>query len=204
MIAHAFEPFFTTKPVGKGTGLGLATVYGVVTQAGGDVTIDSAPGAGARFRMLLPRTNELPASGPHLTSRTRMAAVQGRRVLLVEDDPAVRRGAARTLRRAGYEVLEAGSGREALTLFDDQIDVLATDAVMPEMGGRELIETLRAQRPTLAVVLMSGHAPDVLGDTIERLDVEYLPKPYTPAQLAEALVLAVLRQAATDRASSAG
>lgn len=196
VAAHVFEPFFTTKPVGKGTGLGLATVYGVVTQAGGEVKLESELGQGTCFRILLPQTNEQPASGPHVTSRTRMATVGGRKVLLVEDDPAVRRGAARTLRRAGYSVVEAGGGEEALGLFDDQVDILATDAVMPGMGGRELIEALRERRPTLAVVLMSGHAPDVLGDTLERLNVEYLPKPYSAEQLSEALVLAVQRQAA--------
>ncbi|MGE0328196.1 MAG: ATP-binding protein [Polyangiaceae bacterium] len=190
--ARAFEPFFTTKPVGKGTGLGLSTVYGVVSQAGGEVTVESGEGQGATFRIWLPVTTEIPEETQRPPSSSKWTIAEHRRVLLVEDDPGVRRGAARALRRAGYEVVEASNGREALARWSDEIEALVTDAVMPELGGKQLIEELRRRKPDLAVVLMSGHAPDVLGDTLSRLDVVYLPKPYSPSELVEALKQAIL------------
>lgn len=192
VVNRAFEPFFTTKPIGKGTGLGLSTVYGVVSQAGGEVTIDSAPARGTTFRIWLPPTAEIPEETARLPSSSKLSAGGSRRVLLVEDDPGVRRGAARALRRADYEVIEAHNGQDALEKWSAEIDALVTDAVMPELGGKALIEELRKRKPDLAVVLMSGHAPDVLGDALNRLDVVYLPKPYSPAELIEALKTAIL------------
>ncbi|MCA9642645.1 MAG: response regulator, partial [Myxococcales bacterium] len=190
--ARAFEPFFTTKPVGKGTGLGLSTVYGVVSQAGGEISVRSEPGKGATFRIWLPVTTEIPEETHRPPSSSKWSVADHRRVLLVEDDPGVRRGAARTLRRAGYEVVEASNGVDALERWSEDIEALVTDAVMPELGGKALIEELRKRKPTLAVVLMSGHAPDVLGDALNRLDVVYLPKPYSPAELLDALKRAIL------------
>ncbi|HEU4699115.1 MAG TPA: PAS domain S-box protein [Gemmatimonadales bacterium] len=156
--ARIFEPFFTTKPPGKGTGLGLSTVYGIVQQSGGHLTVDSAPGRGTTITVFLPpATGELPADGraapPKLPSGSET-------VLLVEDETSVRNSVRRLLAHHGYRVLEARSGAEALARFAEEgehIGLLVTDIVMPEMSGRQLVEQLRAQRPALPVLFMSGY-----------------------------------------------
>ncbi|MCA9631619.1 MAG: response regulator [Myxococcales bacterium] len=203
ILSRAFEPFFTTKPTGKGTGLGLSTVYGVVSQAGGEVAVESKAGRGTTFRIWLPATAHIPEETSPAPPSSRTDTGGQKHVLLVEDDPGVRRGAARALRRAGYSVVEASNGVEALEKWSEEVDALVTDAVMPELGGKALIETLRKKQPRLAVVLMSGHAPEVLGDVLGRLDVVYLPKPYGPSDLVDALRTALLTQLPGDATRSA-
>jgi PAS domain S-box-containing protein len=191
--ARVFEPFFTTKPVGEGTGLGLATAYGIVSQSGGGFEVASAPGAGTTFALYLPRC------GP--ASETAAAALgaggsfvplgRGELILLVEDEAPVRRSAMRTLERAGFRVLEARHGADALLLWREhagEIALVVTDIRMPEMGGVELVHHLRAERPHLPVLYVSGYAPGLdatraAGDA----RIPFLEKPYTLTELLEAV-----------------
>lgn len=157
-LAHIFEPFFTTKAPGKGTGLGLATVYGIVKQSRGHISVYSEPGTGTTFKIYLPFMDR---SIPVASAVQGAAAPKGDgTILLVEDEPALRVLAAESLRRLGYTVLQAGNGLEALALADQQpgtIDVLITDVVMPRMGGPELVEKIKQKRPDVAVIFMSGY-----------------------------------------------
>jgi PAS domain S-box-containing protein len=161
-IAHIFEPYFTTKEVGKGTGLGLATVYGIVKQAGGDIQVESEPGRGSMFCIYLPRIAETaqPAEAP--AAQTDLEG--GERIFVVEDEEIVRRVAVRALRKAGYEVCEAKNGAEALKLFEDcgRVDLLLTDVVMPGINGHELARRLRERYPNLVVLYMSGYSEDII------------------------------------------
>jgi CheY-like chemotaxis protein len=159
VVEHAFEPFYTTKPKGEGTGLGLATVYGIVTQTGGTVEIQSAPGAGTTIEVLLPATD---AEAPAISASDNGAdgATSGETILVVEDEEAVRRLTCRILTREGYTVLEAPDGPRAIDTWDEhpgQIDLLLTDVVMPGMSGREL-----AERLGIEPVFMSGYTDDVI------------------------------------------
>ncbi len=189
--ARVFEPFFTTKPQGKGTGLGLSTVYGFVRQCGGHIGVTTAPGQGSSFELLLPRAPDLPPATPVPTTPPISARPGGTRetVLIAEDEEGVRRLAVETLERGGYRVLSAASGAEALRTaiaFDGTIDVLLSDVVMPGMKGPELAARVRALRPSVRVLLMSGYAADVLTSQ----DLEHatlLSKPFSPAQLTRAL-----------------
>lgn len=182
---HMFEPFFTTKPVGQGTGLGLSTVYGTVTQAGGHITATSDPGVGTTFFVHFPAVDEpLDPSAPLEPIRE----LGGDEVVLVcEDEPLVRSVTCYTLRSAGYTVLEAENGKRALEVWAEHtgsIDLLVTDVVMPVMNGPELVQAIRAQQPDLRVVFVSGHAADVLQDEVgSGPRQEFLQKPYTPTQL---------------------
>ena len=157
---HVFEPFFTTKAPGVGTGLGLAMVYGIVTQSDGTVHVESTPGGGSEFSLLLPRAES--SAQPATAGAPRPVLVGGNeRILLVEDEAAVRGVARRILERAGYTVLEARHGADALLVWREHagaVDLLLTDVRMPEMGGLELVAALRAERPTLPVVVMSGYS----------------------------------------------
>jgi two-component system cell cycle sensor histidine kinase/response regulator CckA len=157
--ARIFEPFFTTKEQGKGTGLGLATVYGVVKQSGGCIWVESAPGKGARFEVYLPAVDELEeVVRPQDT--TVAPARRSETVLIVEDEAAVRELASEFMKSAGYTVLAAQDGEEALALAacaEEQIQVLVTDVVMPNMRGPELAKRLKACYPNLKVVYMSGY-----------------------------------------------
>jgi PAS domain S-box-containing protein len=183
---HLFEPFFTTKAPGKGTGLGLATVYGIVQQSGGHVAVESEPGRGATFRIYLPRV-EVAVEAPRPEPARIEPARGSETVLLVEDEEAVRRLAGEVLRTRGYAVLEARHPGEALLLGERHpgpIQLLVTDVVMPQMGGRELAERLRTARPELRVIYMSGYTGDVavlreVAETGERL----LAKPFRPDDL---------------------
>jgi PAS domain S-box-containing protein len=184
-LARIFEPFFTTKERGRGTGLGLSVVFGIVQHSGGHVWVDSAPGQGTRFRIHLPRTDAVATAerAPH-----RPATLFGKEtVLLVEDDRQVREVALAVLRRHGHDVIAARDGDEALRACMSHprpIHLLLTDMVMPGITGRELAQRLRALRPAMRVLCMSGYN-DAVGDPTP--EIAYLQKPFT----AEALMIAV-------------
>ncbi|HUQ80564.1 MAG TPA: ATP-binding protein [Gemmatimonadaceae bacterium] len=179
---RVFEPFFTTKEQGKGTGLGLATVYGIVKQSGGYIQLASEPGRGTTFWIFLPRANDAVSAPVKVSARTSMSVARGTTVLIVEDEAQVRGAAARVLRRYGYTVLEAQNGIDALALWAERgqdIAVVVTDVVMPQLGGRELVRRLRADGATVPVLFISGYAE---GATPERGDDTgqsvFLAKPF--------------------------
>jgi PAS domain S-box-containing protein len=179
--ARIFEPFFTTKPIGKGTGLGLSTVYGLVQQSGGDISVSSELGRGTTFRISLPRTGEQ-ASEAEAPSTEKDAADGSEVVLLVDDEEAVRSLARRILKAKGYNVLEAGSGEDALERarkHPGRIDLLLTDVVMPGRSGPEIAQVLSRERPDLKVLYVSGYTHD---DTLTRglleSGVSFLQKPF--------------------------
>ncbi|AHG90499.1 PAS sensor protein [Gemmatirosa kalamazoonensis] len=187
--ARIFEPFFTTKPLGHGTGLGLATVYGIVKQSGGHVWVYSEPGVGTTFKVYLPRVSApltRPRSGPY------PAVARGSgTILLVEDDETVRRAARRILEQAGYQVLEARDGAEALRVAGTngtgavRVDLVITDVVMPAMSGPEFVAALREARPDVPVIFMSGYTDDaVLRQKLVEPGVAFVQKPFTPEGLA--------------------
>ncbi|MGZ8460941.1 MAG: PAS domain S-box protein [Candidatus Deferrimicrobiaceae bacterium] len=197
--SHIFEPFFTTKETGKGTGLGLATVYGIIKQSDGYITTESRPGEGATFRIFLPRCDARPDSA---LAKTPLGGVAGGRetVLLVEDDEMVRRYLRAALSSGGYTLMEAANGEEAVALLqgsDRPIDLMITDVIMPKMGGKDLNDWLAANRPEVKVLFISGYVDN------ERLREQrfergegYLQKPFTP----EALLRTVRKTIASDPA----
>ncbi|MBA2457966.1 MAG: PAS domain S-box protein [Gemmatimonadales bacterium] len=181
-----FEPFFTTKEPGKGTGLGLSTVYGIVEQSGGHITVASTLGRGATFTIHLPRYEGPDSALP--TRRDRRSLPGGTEtLLLVEDETAVRSSARRLLERHGYAVLEARHGADALRVVDEaerEVDLVLTDLVMPEMGGHELVEHLRARRPDLKVLYMSGYTEKAITtDGVMPPRTGFVEKPFTAEQL---------------------
>ncbi len=184
--AHIFEPFYTTKEVGQGTGLGLSTVYGIVAQTGGTIEVESAPGRGSTFRIVLPcvAEGERPASAAAAGSAPRGEET----VLLVEDEAAVRSLMADVLQRSGYRVLAASGGDQALALAAAEagrLDLLVSDVVMPGMGGRELARRLVLERPDLKVLYVSGYADEAQGRRDGRIERgAFLQKPFTPVGLA--------------------
>ncbi len=189
--ARIFEPFFTTKGVGKGTGLGLATVYGIVKQHQGWLEVESQVGVGATFRIFLPAN---PRSESVSARTTADVKVRGGRetILLVEDDLALRGMAKIVLQRHGYRVLEAGTGVEALSVWEEhqgQIDLLLTDMVMPEgLTGRELTKQLLARKPGLKLIYSSGYSLDSEGTSFRLREAPgFLQKPYHPQKLAKAV-----------------
>ncbi len=183
--AHLFEPFFTTKPVGKGTGLGLATVYGVVKQNGGYILVDSEPGQGATFALFFPRIPgaAIAASPPAVATTPRGTET----VLVVEDDPQVRDITVRSLRSGGYRVLVAGAGHEAFEIAAGErgrLRLLVTDVIMPGLDGRAVANELRRHHPDLRVLYVSGHAQDVIAKRgVLEPGIELLPKPFTASSL---------------------
>jgi two-component system cell cycle sensor histidine kinase/response regulator CckA len=184
VLAHVFEPFFTTKDVGKGTGLGLSVVHGIIKQSGGAIDVYSELNIGTSFKIYLPAVED------PVTERRRTGAEIARgdeTVLLVEDDRAVRDLAALCLRHGGYVVLEAMSGPHALRLLEEyagRVDLMLTDVVMPEMGGRRLVEIVREQWPKIRVVFMSGYTDDVVvRQGVLQSDIAFLQKPFTLATL---------------------
>jgi CheY-like chemotaxis protein len=186
--ARVFEPFFTTKEVGRGSGLGLPVVFGIVQQSGGRIELESEPGKGATFRIYFPRTDApLAARGEPAPANASAPRGTGT-VLVVEDEERIRTLACAALESAGYRVLRADGSRSALFLSEnlrDRIDLLVTDVVLPEIGGRELAGHLRAKRPDLKVLFVSGYTDDVLlRKGIRRAEAHFLPKPFTAAALA--------------------
>jgi signal transduction histidine kinase len=175
VASRVFEPFFTTKGAGKGTGLGLATAYGVVKQAGGAILLRTKEGEGTTFSVLLPATDEAATENERGPQRSARA---GETILLVEDECLVRDLTRRILVDAGYKVFDASSGVEALEVaskIDGPLDLLLTDVVMPNMTGKQLVEKLSAERPGLRVMYMSGYFDDALGSDIHR---HFIAKPF--------------------------
>ena len=196
---HIFEPFFTTKELGKGTGLGLATVYGVVKQSGGFIWVDSAPGAGTTFEIYLPQAVETPAKAEP-EEKAEPTARGSETVLVVEDEAGVRELACQFLRVKGYSVLEAESGPAALELarrHSSVIHLLLTDMVMPKMNGAELAEQLVTLRPGIRIAFMSGYSEFSRGDLGKGFpEAPVLQKPFSPATLVEIVREALTRPAA--------
>ena len=187
-LSHVFEPFFTTKDIGKGTGLGLATVYGIVKQSGGHVRVLSEVGVGTKFEILLPTVQDqvvAPRAGERPVPKTE----SGETILVAEDEDAVRALTVRILRKRGYQVLEARDGRNAIEVaerFPGAIRLLVTDVIMPRMGGRELSESLAQVRPEMKVLFMSGYTDDQLlqRGVLQNGSGNFLEKPFTPEALA--------------------
>jgi len=193
VMARIFEPFFTTKEVGQGTGLGLATSLSIVQQHGGWIDVESVPGQGTSFHVLIPCRAGLPHRPPRpAPSRGVLRANQGT-VLLVEDETSVRRVASRSLERLGFRVIEASDGEEALEAWHehrDQIDLVLTDIVMPgKISGRALARRLREESPTVRVALMTGYDPEVLAQKLadQDRDLPHIQKPFTVEAFAEFL-----------------
>jgi signal transduction histidine kinase/CheY-like chemotaxis protein len=187
IIEHVFEPFFTTNRDGSGTGLGLSTVYGIVAQAEGTITIHSLPGAGTTFTILVPVTDEVAEPIQELVSYERTPA--GETVHIVEDQHALREVTERIFTSSGYHVISAANGAEAITLtnhHDGEIHLLITDVVMPNMLGKEVAEKIRQLKPDIQVLFMSGYAQPVLASQ-GRLDrgVNLIEKPFTAAAIIE-------------------
>jgi CheY-like chemotaxis protein len=190
--AHIFEPFFTTKQPGKGTGLGLATIYGIVRQTGGHIWLYSEPGQGSTFKLYLPRVDapatdeEAPQAGGPVSRGT---------VLVVEDEPAVRDMTIQVLKRAGWAVVAVASGNEALTLVDtraEPFDAIVSDVVMPGMSGIALAERVLDRHPGMRVVLLSGYTAETLDlERVVGMGVRFVPKPLSGRQLIAALADAI-------------
>jgi two-component system cell cycle sensor histidine kinase/response regulator CckA len=195
---HIFEPFFTTKEVGKGTGLGLATIYGIVRQAGGHIWLYSEPGHGSAFKLYFPRVDAAVEDEPAVGA---VPSAGVGTVLVVEDEPVVRDMTTQLLDRAGYEVLPVANAAEALasTELVQPIDVLVTDVIMPNMSGIELAEEMMDRYPRLSVVLLSGYTAETLDlERVTARGAKFVPKPLTSNQLLEAVQKAM----ATARAST--
>ena len=195
LLSKIFEPFFTTKDVGKGTGLGLSTVYGIVKQSGGFIFAESEPGQGASFVIYLPvyaSVGKTPAPEKTRSADKRSEVWGTGTILLVEDEDMVRTVAERALTRQGYTVLTASDGELGLemlattTASGGHIDLLISDVVMPNMDGPTMVTQARQTHPTLPVLFMSGYAEEQLRKSIDIANVNFLPKPFSVSQLAEA------------------
>jgi CheY-like chemotaxis protein len=187
--AQMFEPFFTSKDKGKGTGLGLSTVYGVVSQAGGEIEVNSQPGEGTHFRIYFPKAvGELDEAS---SSPGDVAPVGLETVLLVEDEPGVRLLAETILRKLGYKLLVADCGEAALELWNQNygsIDILLTDVIMPQMSGGDLAHKLREKNPRLKILFMSGYTDDMIASHgVLAGETQLIQKPFTAEALGRRL-----------------
>jgi CheY-like chemotaxis protein len=186
-----FEPFFTTKDVGQGTGLGLATVYGVVSQNGGGIHVESEPGQGTVFRIYLPQQSEIPEPALPTVGRHGDLPEGNETILVVEDESTVLRFATLTLRRLGYTVLAADGPEMALELTRDgetEVHLLLTDVVMPKMNGRELRDRLLASRPDMRCLFISGYTAEIIArHGIVEEGLHLLEKPFSRYDLAVAI-----------------
>ena len=212
VIGKIFEPFFTTKAVGKGTGLGLSTVYGIIKQSGGYIFADSKPGEGTTFSIYFPvhRPTAEDAARATLDSAPVKATAKKElwgtgHILLVEDEDMVRAVAERALTRQGYSVVAASEGEEALGLLaeqadkEEQFDMIVSDVVMPNMDGPTMARHVRKNYPDLPILFMSGYAEEQLRKSIDLDKVNFLPKPFSVAQLAEAVGETLAEHAKPDR-----
>jgi CheY-like chemotaxis protein len=185
--AHLFEPFFTTKPSGQGTGLGLATCFGIVKQNAGHIGVHSELGSGTTFKIYFPQVQSA-LEPPRVHNKPTEVAGGNETVLLVEDETVVRELAVATLREKGYTVVEAVNGEEGLCQarqHDGKIDLVLTDVVMPVMSGKEMADALSASHPDTKVLFTSGYTEDALGHHGVLLPgIRFLPKPYMTATLA--------------------
>jgi PAS domain S-box-containing protein len=183
---HLFEPFYTTKPVGSGTGLGLATVYGIIQQSGGWISVSSKPGAGSTFCIYLPRVG-VESAQPASSVQAHLGTAGPETILIAEDQPSVRHFASTVLRSSGYQVLEAASGEEALSVAASHagaIHLLLTDIVMPGMSGRTLAARLAIERPGLKILYMSGYAEEAgLDPDSPNAGAAFIPKPFGAGDL---------------------
>ena len=199
--SHVFEPFFTTKGKDKGTGLGLATAYGIAKQSGAEIWVDSEPGRGACFQIHFPRVSKAPKTRG--TAPVRHTPKTGTEtILLVEDDAEVRTLARNMLARLGYMVLEAGGPAEALRIWEtarDSVDLLLTDVIMPQMSGRELAERVTRERPGVRVLYVSGYTDDVIARYGIAGDAALMHKPFSREALGSR-VRAILDQRQADAA----
>jgi CheY-like chemotaxis protein len=189
-LSRIFEPFFSTKEVGKGTGLGLATVYGIVKQHQGWIEVTSEIGRGTAFKVYLPAVSQLAENTGDTSFRPReISGGRQESILLVEDEPVLRELVQEILQSYHYRVIPAGSGVEALRAWDQndgRIDLLLTDLVMPEgLNGHDLALQLRQRNPALKVIYTSGYSAGVVGNDLERSGDFFLQKPYRPPALAE-------------------
>lgn len=188
VLTHLFEPFFTTKGLGKGTGLGLATCYGIVKQSGGDIRVHSEPNRGTTFKIYLPCAGQ--ASAVETAAREMPDLPRGSEtLLLVEDEASLRALAADVLRGCGYTVYEAEDGeaglRIALIEYARGFDLIISDIIMPRVGGTEMVEAITIKHPEVKVLFTSGYTDDALADHgVINPGVQFLEKPFSPPQLA--------------------
>ena len=191
VIQHIFEPFFTTKEKGKGTGLGLPVVYGVVKQHNGWMNIYSEPGKGTIFKIYLPASLEKKEDTTEKKAPVRTLQGHGERILLVEDEESIRRFSVKVLVKNGYSVFEAGTVKEALDIFIKEkgnFDLLFTDVVLPDRSSLELIEELLYQKPEICVLVTSGYTDSKShGKEIREKGFRFLQKPYEPNRLLTAV-----------------
>ena len=187
VLAHLFEPFYTTKPLGKGTGLGLATVDGIVKQSGGYIWVESTPGEGTSFMINFPRVSVAPGSVVATTLADARVVSGTETILLVEDQQEVRDVVRQTLQRHGYNVLEAVDGDAALALLQSgagPIHLLLTDVVMPHMSGRELVDAITKHDRSIRVLYTSGYTDDaIVRHGVLDPSIAFIQKPFTPEQL---------------------